>query len=99
MLKIIGDPMNSGRLDWRANETLAAGKGATFQEFFAIAGDDKKFVWADAKLIGNDKIEVSSDKVAEPASVRGRPNVLPDGRMGKFGCLRAAVAFLPRGGR
>jgi sialate O-acetylesterase len=41
---------------------------------FAIAGDDKKFVWADAKLIGSnnvfDKIEVSSDKVADPASVR-----------------------------
>jgi len=37
---------------------------------FAIAGDDKKFVWADAKLVGTDKIEVSSDKVAEPTAVR-----------------------------
>lgn len=37
---------------------------------FAIAGEDKKFVWADAKLIGNDKIEVSSDKVTSPAAVR-----------------------------
>ena len=37
---------------------------------FAIAGSDKKFVWADAKLVGNDKIEVSSDKVADPAAVR-----------------------------
>ena len=37
---------------------------------FAIAGSDKKFVWADAKLVGNDKIEVSSDKVSDPAAVR-----------------------------
>jgi len=37
---------------------------------FAIAGSDQKFVWADAKLVGDDKIEVSSDKVAEPAAVR-----------------------------
>ena len=37
---------------------------------FAIAGNDKKFVWADAKIVGNDKIEVSSDKVSEPVSVR-----------------------------
>jgi sialate O-acetylesterase len=37
---------------------------------FAIAGSDKKFVWAEAKLVGTDKIEVSSDDVKEPASVR-----------------------------
>ncbi|HEY2412222.1 MAG TPA: sialate O-acetylesterase [Pirellulaceae bacterium] len=41
---------------------------------FAIAGEDKKFVWADAKLLGTnnvfDKIEVSSDKITDPASVR-----------------------------
>jgi sialate O-acetylesterase len=36
---------------------------------FAIAGQDKKFVWADAKIEG-DTIVVSSDKVAEPAAVR-----------------------------
>jgi sialate O-acetylesterase len=36
---------------------------------FAIAGADKKFVWADAKIEG-DTIVVSSDKVAAPASVR-----------------------------
>ena len=37
---------------------------------FAIAGADKKFVWAEAKIIGKDKVEVWSDKVAEPAAVR-----------------------------
>jgi sialate O-acetylesterase len=36
---------------------------------FAIAGEDKKFVWADAKIEGN-KVVVSSDKVAAPVAVR-----------------------------
>ncbi len=36
---------------------------------FAIAGDDKKFVWADAKIDGN-KIIVSSDEVPAPKYVR-----------------------------
>jgi len=36
---------------------------------FAIAGDDKKFVWADAKIDGN-KIIVSSDDVPAPKYVR-----------------------------
>lgn len=37
---------------------------------FAIAGEDKKFVWAQAKVIEQDKIEVWSDAVPNPASVR-----------------------------
>lgn len=37
---------------------------------FAIAGADKKFVWAKANIIGADKIEVWSDAVKEPAAVR-----------------------------
>ena len=36
---------------------------------FAIAGNDKKFVWADAKIDG-DTIIVSSPQVADPAAVR-----------------------------
>jgi len=36
---------------------------------FAIAGDDKKFVWAEAKIEGDDVI-VWSDKVKKPAAVR-----------------------------
>lgn len=36
---------------------------------FAIAGDDRKFVWADAKIVG-DTVVVSSDKVEKPAAVR-----------------------------
>lgn len=37
---------------------------------FAIAGADKKFVWASAKILPDGRIEVWSDKVSEPASVR-----------------------------
>ncbi len=36
---------------------------------FAIAGADRKFVWADAKIDG-DTVVVGSDKVSEPAAVR-----------------------------
>ena len=45
---------------------------------FAIAGVDKKFVWATAKIVG-DKIEVSHAKIASPMYVRyawaDNPNV------------------------
>jgi sialate O-acetylesterase len=37
---------------------------------FAIAGDDRKFVWAKARIVGPAAIEVWSDKVSEPAAVR-----------------------------
>lgn len=37
---------------------------------FSIAGEDKAFVWAKAKVVGRDKVEVWSDAVAEPVSVR-----------------------------
>jgi sialate O-acetylesterase len=40
---------------------------------FAIAGSDKKFVWADAELVGTDKIDkiaVSSKDIADPIAVR-----------------------------
>lgn len=36
---------------------------------FAIAGADRKFVWADARIEG-DTVVVSSEKVAEPVAVR-----------------------------
>jgi sialate O-acetylesterase len=49
-----------GGLIARPNEPL---KG------FAIAGADRKFVWADAKIEGN-QIVVSSDKVINPVAVR-----------------------------
>lgn len=37
---------------------------------FVICGEDKKWHWADAKVVGADKIEVSSKDVAKPIAVR-----------------------------
>jgi sialate O-acetylesterase len=37
---------------------------------FAIAGNDREFVWADAKIVDKDRIEVWSDRVPNPAAVR-----------------------------
>jgi sialate O-acetylesterase len=37
---------------------------------FAVAGSDKKFVKASAKVVGRDKVEVRADGVADPVAVR-----------------------------
>jgi sialate O-acetylesterase len=37
---------------------------------FAVAGADKKFVWAKTKILQDGSIEVWSDEVADPAAVR-----------------------------
>lgn len=37
---------------------------------FAIAGDDRQWVWAKAKLVDKDRIEVWSDAVPNPVAVR-----------------------------
>ncbi len=44
-------------------------KGGEPLKGFAIAGSDKKFVWADARIEG-DKVSVSSPQVKSPAAVR-----------------------------
>ncbi len=37
---------------------------------FAVAGEDKNFIWAQATITGKDKIEVWSDEVTHPVAVR-----------------------------
>jgi sialate O-acetylesterase len=37
---------------------------------FAIAASDRKFVWAEAKLAGRDKVEVWASEVSDPVAVR-----------------------------
>ncbi len=44
-------------------------KGGGELKYFSIAGADKKFVWAKAKIDGNNVV-VSSDQVPNPAAVR-----------------------------
>ena len=46
-----------------------AARGGESLKGFAIAGADRKFVWADAKIEG-DTVVISSDEVSEPAAVR-----------------------------
>ena len=52
-------------------------KGWTLKQF-AISGDDKKWFWADARIIG-DKVVVSSDKVKKPVHVRYAYSMNPEG--------------------
>jgi sialate O-acetylesterase len=37
---------------------------------FAICGEDRKWVWASGKIVGQDRIEVSSEAVSKPVAVR-----------------------------
>jgi sialate O-acetylesterase len=37
---------------------------------FSIAGEDKKFVWASATVLPDGRVEVTSDQVPNPKSVR-----------------------------
>ena len=45
-------------------------KGGDTLTYFAIAGADRKFVWARAVIRGDNKVEVWSDQVAAPVAVR-----------------------------
>ena len=54
-------------------------------EEFAVAGEDRKWHWAEARIVGKDRVEVWSDKVAKPVAVRyafnnnpRRPNLTND---------------------
>jgi sialate O-acetylesterase len=48
---------------------LRASDGAELNEF-AIAGEDRKWYWASAKILGKDAIEVWSPSVKKPLAVR-----------------------------
>ncbi len=37
---------------------------------FAVCGEDKKWAWAEGKIVGPDKVEVTSKTVAKPVAVR-----------------------------
>lgn len=46
---------------------------------FAVAGQDGKFVWADAQIVGKNQVVVSAESVAEPTAVRYAWQMNPDG--------------------
>lgn len=39
-------------------------------EEFAVAGEDRRWRWAEARIVGRDRVEVWSDEVRRPAAVR-----------------------------
>ena len=59
---------NKIRLTFKHTGTGMMAKGERLTGF-AIAGEDKKFVWADAQIDGN-SIVVSSPEVQNPVAVR-----------------------------
>jgi len=63
---------NHGKIILRFDEVgrgLQTRDGSEVNEF-AIAGEDRKWVWAHAKIIGRDTIEVWSESVKKPIAVR-----------------------------
>lgn len=48
---------------------------------FSIAGEDRQFVWADAKISGKNQVIVSSEEVANPVSVRYNWDNNPPGNL------------------
>jgi sialate O-acetylesterase len=63
----IGGGLVIGTAPW--HDPQAAPVSTTDLQGFAIAGEDKKWVWADAKIDGNDVV-VSSPDVPKPVAVR-----------------------------
>jgi sialate O-acetylesterase len=69
---LTGSDVRGDRIVLTFNEVgsgLKIKRGVRFNEF-AIAGADKKFVWAEAKIVGKNKIEVWSSAVRSPVAVR-----------------------------
>jgi enoyl-[acyl-carrier protein] reductase I len=58
------------RLDWKINESLAVGKGATVQEFFAAAGNDKLEI--DVAPWGEGHLRVNGREIAHVNDAKDR---------------------------
>ena len=70
----VADGLVSGKLNDRVFEKTDADLAR-----FAVAGEDGKFVWATAKIVGKNKVEVSAEGVANPTAVRYAWQMSPDG--------------------
>lgn len=57
------------RLEFAHTNNGIFARGGAKVQGFAVAGEDRKFVWADAKLFG-DEVVVSSSEVPAPVAVR-----------------------------
>jgi sialate O-acetylesterase len=57
-------------LTFKKNTGTLTVKGGGDLKHFAVAGKDKKYVWAKAEISGNNKIVVWNDEVQNPTIVR-----------------------------
>ena len=60
---------------------LVAKQKYGYLQGFSIAGADRLFVWAKARIDGEDKVIVWSDRVAVPVAVRYNWGNNPDGTL------------------
>lgn len=65
-------------IHFKNTESPLISKDGQALKYFAIAGADKKFVWANAKIVAN-TVEVSSPQVSAPVAVRYAWADNPDG--------------------
>jgi sialate O-acetylesterase len=79
---------NKARITFKFADGLAA-KGGDSVQGFQIAGEDKAWHWAEAKIDG-DGVTVWSDKVSKPAAVRYNWAINPQGNLYNKADLPAA---------
>ena len=71
----VGSGLVAGKLNDRVFEQTDGAKLARF----AVAGADGKYVWADAQIVGKDKVVLSAEGVAEPVAARYAFQMCPEG--------------------
>jgi enoyl-[acyl-carrier protein] reductase I len=71
--------MTSSKPDWKTNESLPAGKGATVQEFFATVGDDKLQI--DVAPWGEGHLKINGREIAHVDSAKDRRQAFRELRM------------------
>jgi enoyl-[acyl-carrier protein] reductase I len=62
--------MSLSKVDWKSNGQLAAGKGATVQEFMAIVGADKLAI--DVAPWGEGRLRVNGREIAHVKDAKDR---------------------------
>ena len=62
--------MSLSKVDWRSNDQLAVGKGATIQEFMAVVGGDKLAI--DVAPWGEGRLRVNGQEIAHLKDAKDR---------------------------
>jgi enoyl-[acyl-carrier protein] reductase I len=70
------EEMPSAKLDWKTNQALAAGKGATVQEFVATIGNDKLEI--DVAPWGEGHLRVNGREIAHVNDAKNRREAFRD---------------------